>query len=179
MVYYQNNEIKIRDIIEKDVVSLFLWWIDRDVNKYDPRPFPRNSKELVDECVNYCNIFDTQKMNENVEERQYKYFIITNHEDQPIGFVNFFSIDEVKKQGEMGIIIGDKTYWKKGIAYKAVDIVVDYIFNTMDIDRIYIETSSTNIASLRLFEKLNFQRYDEYLEDGIKCIVMEKRRCRG
>jgi len=77
----------------------------------------------------------------------------------------------------MGVIIGDKRYWKKGIAYKAVNNVIDYIFNNIDIDRIYIETNETNIPSLYLFEKLNFNRCGEYLEDeDIKFIVMEKRR---
>ncbi|MDF2673841.1 MAG: N-acetyltransferase [Clostridiales bacterium] len=114
-------------------------------------------------------------MNENVDDRKYKYFIITDKENQPIGFVNFFSVDRIKKQGEMGVVIGDKRYWRKGIAYRGVDTAIDYIFNNLDIDRIYIETGETNISALKLFEKLGFNKCGEYLEDNdFKFIVMEK-----
>lgn len=177
MIYYQDESIKIRDICSEDVINLFSCRIDRELNLHDPRPIPHTSKELVAECIDYCNRFDTQVMNDNVEDRQYKYFIITNNEGNFIGFVNFFSIDKAKKQGEMGINICDKRCWRKGIAYKAINIVTKYIFNNMDIDRIYIETGETNKPALGLFEKLNFKRCGEYIEDDeFKFIVMEKRR---
>lgn len=175
MIYFQDNEIKIRDVIAEDINYLFSWNIDREANEHDPKPIPRNSKELQEECANFCNRFETQIINEKSEDRKYIYFIITNHKDEPIGFVNLFSIDKLKKQGEMGVVIGDKRYWKKGIGYKSVSTVLDYIFNELNIDRIYIETGESNIAALTLFEKLGFNVCGDYLEDGnFKFIVMEK-----
>ena len=180
MIYYQDNEIKIRDICNEDVISLFSWSIDKEINKHDPRPLPCNSSELVKECAEYCKRFDDEVMNENVNNIKYKFFIITNKKDQAIGFVNFFSIDKIKRQGEMGISLGDKRYWRKGIAYRAINAVIDYIFKEMDIERVYIETGEANIPALKLFEKLNFIKCDEYLEeDNFKFIVMEKtKKCR-
>lgn len=177
MIYYEDNDIKIRNIIDEDITSLFSWWIDKEVNKYDPRPIPSNSKNLMKECTNYCNRFDGEIMNEKIEERRYKYFIIVNHEDIPIGFVNIFNFEKKEKQVEMGVIIGDKRYWKKGIAYRSIKNVTSYIFSNMNIERIYIETSEGNIPALKLFNKLNFNKCDEYLEDEkYKFIVMEKRK---
>lgn len=175
MYYYKDDNIIIRDIKEEDVVSLFSWWTDKELNKYDPRPLPKNSTELLRECISFCNRFDTELLNNDIELRRYKYFIITDLNDRPIGFVNFFGIDKEKKQGEMGVELGDKRYWNKGIAYKAVSTAIDYIFNNMDIKRIYIETGENNLPSLNLFSKLGFEKCGEYLEeDGFKFIVMEK-----
>lgn len=175
MIYYQNNEIVIRDICSSDVINLFSWQIDKELNKHDPRPIPNSSKGLIEECTNYCYRFDTEIMSENTEDIKYKYFIIADNEGNAIGFVNFFSIDKLKKQGEMGVTIGDKRYWKKGIAYTAIKIVIDYIFNDMDIDRIYIETGECNTPALKLFEKLDFKKCGEYNEDeDFKFIVMDK-----
>ncbi|SFB35552.1 Protein N-acetyltransferase, RimJ/RimL family [Clostridium frigidicarnis] len=177
MIYYKNDEISIRDICKEDIINLFSWSIDKELNKYDPKPIPRNSKELVQECHNYCTRFDEEVMNENIEDRKYKYFIITNIEDVPIGFVNFFSIDELMRQGEMGIMLGDKRYWNKGIAFIAVRTAINYIFGNMDIDRIYIETGENNIPALKLFNKLSFSKCDEFVEEDVfKFIVMEKLR---
>lgn len=175
MIYYQDENIKIRDIRSDDVINLFSCRIDKEINLHDPRPIPNTSKELVYECIDFCNRFDNEIINQNIEDRKYKYFIITNNADDFIGFINFFSIDKNKKQGEMGIVIGDKRYWGKGIAFTSINIVTKYIFNNMDINRIYIETCEANEPSLKLFRKLGFNRCGEYIEDeNFRFIVMEK-----
>lgn len=177
MIYYQDDKIEIRDICSTDVVSLFSCWVDKEINLYDPRPLPNTSSELIEECKSFCNRFEVEVLNKNLEDRKYKYFIITNKEGNFIGFVNFFSIDKVKKQGEMGVIIGDKRYWNKGIAYTAIQVAIKYTFNNMKIDRIYIETAEINKPALGLFNKLDFKKCGEYLEeDNFKAIVMEKYR---
>lgn len=175
MNYYIDDEIKVRDIKAEDAASLFSWWIDKELNKHDPMPQPERADELLKECISFCSRFDTEVLNSNENARKYKYFIITDHEDNPIGFVNFFSINKEKKQGEMGVIVGDKRYWKKSIAYKTVNMAVKYIFENMDIKRIYIETGENNIPARRLFSKAGFKECGEYFEDdGFKYIVMEK-----
>ena len=177
MIYYKDERIKIRDICDEDVTSLFSCWIDKEINLHDPRPIPTTSKELINECINFCNRFDSEIINGNTKDRKYKYFVITNNEGEFIGFVNFFSIDKSKGQGEMGVVIGDKSYWRKGIAYTAIKVIAKYIFNNMDINRIYIETTEKNVPALRLFDKLGFEKCGEYCEeDNCKFVVMEKRR---
>lgn len=175
MIYFKDDEIIIRDIISSDAASLFSWWIDKELNKYDTRPLPKNRSELLKECTSFCRRLDAEILNSNIEARKYRYFMITDIDDNPIGAVNFFSIDKEKRQGEMGVEIGDKRYWRKGIAGKAVKAATEYIFNNLEIDRIYIETGENNIPALKLFSKSGFCKCGEFLEDdGFKFIVMEK-----
>ena len=175
MFYYKNNEFSIRDLQEEDVISLFSWWINKEINKYDPRPIPCNCSELLEECVRYCNMFESDMINVDIKSRKYIYFIIVDIEDNPIGFVNFFNIDKETKQGELGVIIGDKRYWKRGIAAKSIDVAANYIFSNLNIDKIHIETGENNLPALRLIRKLGFVDYGEYLDEGFKFIVMEKK----
>jgi len=174
LIYYKDNQISIRDLCKEDVTALFSWWIDKEINRFDPRPIPGSSMELVKECNIYCEMFNRDIMG-NESERKYRYFIICDMENRPIGFVNFFSVDKEKKQCELGVAIGDKRYWKKGIALKAVTIVIDYIFTNLSIDRIYIETGENNEPALGLFSKLGFINCGEDMDCGFKFIVMEKR----
>ena len=178
MFYHKNDEFAIRDLQDEDVINLFSWWINKEINKYDPRPIPCNSYELLQECMRYCNKFEYEMINVNIESRKYIYFIITDIEDNPIGFVNFFNIDKETRQGEMGVIIGDKRYWKRGIATRAIDVVTNYIFSNLNINRVYIETGENNLPALRLFKKVGFTNSGEYLDEGFKFIVMEKRYCK-
>lgn len=176
MIYYEDKNIKIRDLCSEDVVNLFICWVDKEINLYDPRPLPKTSSQLAGECTAFCKRFETEMFNEDIEKRKYKYFIITDIEDKFLGFVNFFSMDKVEKECEMGITIGDKRYWNKGIAYTAIKTSMSFMFEKMDMNRIYIETGESNKAALRLFEKLSFEKCDEYVEDdGFKFIVMEKK----
>jgi RimJ/RimL family protein N-acetyltransferase len=176
LIYFQDEEIAIRDIVHDDVISLFTWWVDKEINKHDPRPIPRNSMELLKECESFCKRFDNEVLNNDNKQRKYKYFIIDNIYKQAIGFVNIFSFDAENKQCELGIEIGDKRYWKKGVATKAVKATLDHIFKNMEIERVYIETEESNIPALRLFEKLEFAKCDEVFDEGFKFIVMEKKK---
>jgi RimJ/RimL family protein N-acetyltransferase len=174
MIYYEDSEIKIRDIVDEDISFLFVCRLDKVVNRYDPRPIPGNGSELLAECGEYCRRFQQEIINENPENIKYKYFIVTSIDNEPIGFVNIFDIDKVKKQGEMGVVIEDKRYWKRGIGTRAVNTAMDYIFSNMGLDRIYIETGECNTPALGLFDKLGFEVCGEVIEDDdFKFIVME------
>lgn len=175
MVYYQDTEIILRDVKESDVISFFAWSIDKKNYEYDPKPMPQNATELLKACQSYCLEFETQIINPNIDLRKYMFFVITDLYDSPIGYVNFFSIDNAKKQGEMGIIIASQSHLKKGIGFKAINASTNYIFDNLDIKRIYIETGDDNKAALKLFEKADFKKCDEIVEDeNFKFIVMEK-----
>jgi len=56
---------------------------------------------------------------------------------------------------ELGYWIGEP-YWNKGIASKAVQLIIDFGFKTLDINRIYASTIESNLASSRVLEKNNF-----------------------
>lgn len=175
MKYYTDDQIIIRDLIPEDVVFLFASFIDKEIYEHDPIPRPVNSKELYEWCGNHCANFENNLAEKDLPDKKFHYFIITNTNEQPIGFIIFFNVDKEKMQGEMGIEIGDKRYWRQGIALKAITEIEKHIFTTMNIKRIYIETGETNKASLKLFEKLKYTRCGEYMEnDSFKFIVMEK-----
>ncbi len=174
MIYYNDNEITIRDIYRSDITALFSWWIDKSLDEFDPRPFPVDSESLIKECNLYCNVFEKEVMNDKAELNKYKYFIIADKEDRPLGFVNIFSLSEEGNSAELGIKIGDRTIWRKGIATKSLNAVLEHLFSEENFTRIHIETEESNIPSLRLFESLDFTRCNEYIEDNCKFIVMEK-----
>ncbi|ERJ13121.1 GNAT family N-acetyltransferase [Haloplasma contractile] len=179
MQYYSDDLIKIRDIKDSDVNHLFRWWIDPELNKYDPRPYPNDVNSLLKEAEGFCKRFEEEIITECVSSRAYEYFIITNNDDVPIGFINFFNQKKEIGEGEMGIILGEKNYHNRGIGTKALLFITDYLFNKMNINRIYIETLESNLPAIRLFSKVNFNKCGEYVDEDLRAVVMEKRRNRS
>ena len=63
--------------------------------------------------------------------------------------------DVYKKSVEVGYFIGEP-FWGKGIATKAVALILEYIRQEMDVTRIYAEVFESNKASMRVLEKSGF-----------------------
>jgi len=175
MIYYIDENITIRDLVKNDVNKLFSWWIDESVNIFDPRPIPNDAVSLIKECNLFCDKFDNLIMNENKSLNKYKYFMITDINENPVGFINLFNFSEENTEAELGIVIGEKSSWNKGIGYNSCKYVLRYLFSELGMKRIWIETNVKNIPSVNLFSKLGFSNCDKYEEDGCKFIVMEKK----
>ena len=52
-------------------------------------------------------------------------------------------------------------YWRQGLAIEAARAIIDYGFTRLGMDKIYAQTSESNIASWRMMEKLGMQRMRE------------------
>jgi len=65
--------------------------------------------------------------------------------------------DVYRKSAEIGYWIGEP-YWGIGIATKAVELITDYSFNTLDLNRIFAGVFEFNIASMKVLEKNGFKK---------------------
>lgn len=63
--------------------------------------------------------------------------------------------DVYRKSIEIGYFLGEQ-YWGKGIATKAVSLLLDYINTNFDVMRIYAEVFVHNTASMKVLEKNGF-----------------------
>lgn len=65
--------------------------------------------------------------------------------------------DVYRKSAETGYWIGEP-FWGKGIATKAVQLIVDHGFNELKLVRIYAGVFEYNMASMKVLEKNGFQK---------------------
>lgn len=63
--------------------------------------------------------------------------------------------DIYNKNIEIGYFLGEG-FWNKGIATKAVDLMLQYIKQQFDVTRIYAEVFESNKASMRVLQKNGF-----------------------
>ncbi len=62
----------------------------------------------------------------------------------------------------------DSAAWRQGYATEAARGLLQWAFNTLDLNRVQAETDTRNVASARVLEKLGFVREGELRED---CVV--------
>jgi RimJ/RimL family protein N-acetyltransferase len=89
---------------------------------------------------------------------------------QLIGNSGFFEIHWRNRSAELGIFIGDKTYWNQGYGSEVMGLLLRHGFSTLNLHRIYLRVFEDNPRAIRSYEKAGFvhegrQRQGEY-HDG-------------
>ncbi|MBN2146051.1 MAG: GNAT family N-acetyltransferase [Anaerolineales bacterium] len=73
-----------------------------------------------------------------------------------IGDCGLLNIDQRNRSAELGIMIGDKTFWNRGYGTEAVRLLVKHGFQTLNLHRIFLRVFETNPRAIRSYEKAGF-----------------------
>jgi RimJ/RimL family protein N-acetyltransferase len=79
-------------------------------------------------------------------------------EGQLVGYVQLALIEDDERRAAAGILVGEKRVWGRGIASTALRTLLDYAFTVRNLERVYAEVYSFNQRSLRLMERVGFQK---------------------
>lgn len=145
VVFIQGEQI---DLLVKNIehVKIYHKWVNNPiVRKYLSVEIPLSLEEIKKQW------FPDYKDDKNI------WFEIWYKENQiPIGMVGLFKINYIYQTAEIGIFIGETKYWGKGIGTEAVNMILDYAFNTLNFRKILGGVNTTNTQSLKMFKKVGF-----------------------
>lgn len=83
--------------------------------------------------------------------------IWANDSGEHIGNIKLEVQDASAGVADLGLLIGNKNYWGKGIATAACRLAIRYGFETMKLRKIYLAVYENNPNARRLYEKLGFR----------------------
>lgn len=78
------------------------------------------------------------------------------YEEIPVGIIGTNEINSVDNNANIYLYIGDTTFRKKGIAYNAINQIVELLVNAYTCHKITATIRSYNIPSINLFKKCGF-----------------------
>lgn len=87
-----------------------------------------------------------------------RYDAVIEADRVPVGTIGLLSIDRKNSKAEYYIAMGETSYKGKGIAKEASLLILQYGFETLLLNRIYLYTEVENVAAQKLFEKVGFVR---------------------
>ncbi|QTD41786.1 GNAT family N-acetyltransferase [Sporosarcina sp. Te-1] len=91
-----------------------------------------------------------------VEERTDKFIRLgVEYGNVLVGYVDLLAMEE--GSAELGIAIGDRSVWGKGIGVLASRLMMDYAAKERGIHSFLAETHESNYRARRMLEKLGFQ----------------------
>jgi diamine N-acetyltransferase len=85
------------------------------------------------------------------------YLRIRKENDKKIGTIGLSNIDYRNQKAEYGVLIGELDEQGKGYAKEASDILIDYGFYELNLQKIYLKVFHDNKAAIRLYKKLQFK----------------------
>ncbi len=85
-------------------------------------------------------------------------FAIDTLEGHYIGGCGLNNVDWKNRVAMVGIFIGDKDYWGKGYGSDAMTVLIDFIFNEMNLNRIMLNVYGFNERAIKSYEKCGFAK---------------------
>lgn len=84
--------------------------------------------------------------------------IETKDSRQFIGTIGIHEVDWFNDNLRFGIIIFNKDFWRHGYAKEAVNLILEFVFRGMNMNKVYLTPRVDNFRSIEIYEKLGFQR---------------------
>jgi len=58
------------------------------------------------------------------------------------------------------VFIGDRNYWGRGVAKKASEIILNYAFRELKLERVYLRVKKGNVPAIMLYRALCFKEIE-------------------
>lgn len=75
-----------------------------------------------------------------------------------IGNISLQNINWLDRNAEIAFLLGNKSFWGKGIMYEAGNLLINHGFQSLNLHRIYCGTSSENVGMQKLAVKLKMKK---------------------
>jgi len=154
------TKIKLVPLSVKRINDYFYWFNDKEVCRYLLPTTPKTKKKIKEWII------------KTIKDKLCVYYsIFLIKEKKHLGHIGLKKINSIKKQAEIGVVIGEKKYWRKGIGTTAYFLLLRKI-KKLGLKKIFARVNKNNIASINFFSKLGFKRLDK--KDGDSLIFVFK-----
>ena len=89
--------------------------------------------------------------------------------NEHVGNISIQKIDPVNRSAEIAILIGNKKYWNKGVGSESYKLIIEYGFNTLNLNRISSGQTTSNKGMMNVCEKNGMKK------EGIQREVLFKK----
>ena len=163
---YTKGKIILTPLNEEDLPVLHKWINNKELVNF-------NSYYKPVSWESHLNWFKTITSNTNMVI----FGIRLANDNKLIGTGQLHSIHPVYRSAELQIRIGDTHEHSKGYGTDAIKLLIQYGFNDLNLNRIYLGVFVDNIRAIKAYEKVGFikeglQRMSGYINGKYKDVVM-------
>ena len=160
----RGKKVILREKSVDDAQADYAWRVDEELARLDAtRPLNMSYNDFLR--------YSKEEMNYPIPRS--KRLAIDTLDGKHIGNCMYYDIDLRQGEAELGIMIGDREYWGKGYGTDSVNSLLDHIFTTTPITRVYLHTLEWNNRARSSFAKSGFREVKPVRRNGFDFIYME------
>jgi RimJ/RimL family protein N-acetyltransferase len=154
--YLIGKLIYVRGLTREDATGPMLSWTnDREVTRYLFRGVFPSTPERAER--------DFQAAADSTTDVEFA--VVAKDDDALIGVAGLHSINWVARSGEFRVLIGEKQYWGKGCGTEAVQLMVAYGFEILNLHKVWLGVNSENVRAVNSYERVGFVREGELRDE--------------
>ncbi len=142
----ETSRLILRRYTEKDADAMYKNWASDDaVTKYLTWPTHQNTEVTRHVIADWVNSY--------AEENYYHWAIVLKENgEEPIGDIAVVGIKEEISMAHIGYCIG-QNWWHQGITSEALQAVIDFLFDTVEVNRVEARHDPRNLNSGKVMKK--------------------------
>ncbi len=138
-------KINLRSVERSDLPTFLKWINDPEVTRYlliNP-PFSMEMEEAW--------------YRRHLEEGTMVYCIETK-EGRLIGNIGLLNLDWKDRRVDLGIVIGEKDCWSQGYGSDAIETLLRFLFEELNLNRVFLFADAENTRAIRCYQKCGFRQ---------------------
>lgn len=145
--YLESKEIVLKKISDSDAEDLFEIHSNENLYKFKPGVPKKNLQTVANMIGHYERDFNKKKM----------VFLGVYYENRLVGVAEIFDIDDKVNMLTFGYTLNE-SYWGRGIATNTTKILLQYFFETLDVNRVQAFVMPENQKSKNVLLRNNFKK---------------------
>lgn len=135
--------------VSNDDAEIFTTWLnDFQVTDYIVRSSAVTTLEAEKEWVS--------DITSNIK---YTMSIVLLENDQVIGNTGLMHVNHINRTATLGIMIGEEDYRGNGYGAEAIELLLDYAFNYLNLNNVELALLSCNERARKCYTKVGFKEY--------------------
>lgn len=139
----RNTEVTIRDFRLEDVPLKVSWINNPQMNQHLHYHIPLNEEETRQWFLH--------------KDNQSRRDCVIEYRGIPVGLIGLLGIDRTNRKAEYYVSLGEAAYEHLGIASAATQLILEYAFFELKLNKVYLNVDAENEAACRLYERNGFQ----------------------
>ncbi|WP_404406977.1 GNAT family N-acetyltransferase [Jeotgalibacillus malaysiensis] len=148
---FSTDRITLRKVTEEDTEIYHKWRNNPEVMKSTSPVMDQYSKSETAAFIQMILGANDAK----------SYMIELKETGSPIGIISLIHIDYKNRNAECVIDLGEADQWGKGFGKEAMQLLLSYAFEELNLHKVYLRVFSFNERAVRLYEKLGFEKEGE------------------
>lgn len=149
------SRLDLRHLTPEDAPAILTIFGDPDVTKFWSSPPLADLAAAREVIADVHRLYDTRQL--------FQWGICSRETNQVFGTCTLHNVSLPHRRAEVGFALG-RTAWGRGLATEALETMIGFAFDSLDLHRLEADVDPLNDRSIRLLERQGFQR-EGYLRE--------------